>query len=140
MRVIKRGALVQFWQNHPDARASLESWYAVMRQANWKTPAHETGVPQSRFGRKKNSVQHRRQQVPFNCTSELLHSASLRPALIDTFGIRQRGVETMSTTIIELDAKTYGQLLGRTLPHVIHSNEECDRLTNELMRLDESED
>jgi mRNA interferase HigB len=40
MRVIKRGALVQFWQNHPDARASLESWYAVMRQANWKTPAH----------------------------------------------------------------------------------------------------
>jgi mRNA interferase HigB len=40
MRVIKRGALVQFWQNHPDARASLESWYAVMRQATWKTPAH----------------------------------------------------------------------------------------------------
>jgi mRNA interferase HigB len=40
MRVIKRGALVQFWQNHPDARASLESWYAVVRQANWKTPAH----------------------------------------------------------------------------------------------------
>ncbi|MCU1342762.1 MAG: hypothetical protein JWN92_2185 [Candidatus Acidoferrum typicum] len=40
MRVIKRGALVQFWQIHPDARASLESWYAVVRQANWKTPAH----------------------------------------------------------------------------------------------------
>ena len=40
MRVIKRGALVQFWQNHPDAKASLESWYAVVRQANWKTPAH----------------------------------------------------------------------------------------------------
>jgi HTH-type transcriptional regulator/antitoxin HigA len=49
-------------------------------------------------------------------------------------------METMSTTIIELDAKTYGQLLGRTLPHVIHSDEECERLTNELMRLDESED
>jgi HTH-type transcriptional regulator/antitoxin HigA len=49
-------------------------------------------------------------------------------------------METMSTTIIELDAKTYGQLLGRTLPQVIHSDEESERLTNELMRLDESED
>jgi HTH-type transcriptional regulator / antitoxin HigA len=49
-------------------------------------------------------------------------------------------MEPMSTTIIELDAKAYGQLLGRTLPHVIHSHEECERLTNELMRLDESED
>ena len=39
MRIIKRGALEQFWQRHPDARASLESWYAVVRGANWKTPA-----------------------------------------------------------------------------------------------------
>jgi HTH-type transcriptional regulator/antitoxin HigA len=46
----------------------------------------------------------------------------------------------MSTMTIELDEKTYGQLLGRTLPHVIHTDEECERLTNELMRLDESED
>jgi HTH-type transcriptional regulator/antitoxin HigA len=46
----------------------------------------------------------------------------------------------VSTTAVELDAKTYGQLLGRTLPHVIHTDEECERLTNELMRLDESED
>jgi hypothetical protein len=38
MRVIKRGALVRFWQLHPDAQASLESWYAVVRKANWKTP------------------------------------------------------------------------------------------------------
>jgi mRNA interferase HigB len=38
MRVIKRGALVQFWQDHPDARASLESWYAVVHRANWKAP------------------------------------------------------------------------------------------------------
>lgn len=29
---------MQFWQNPPDAKASLESWYAVVRQANWKTP------------------------------------------------------------------------------------------------------
>ena len=39
MRVIKRGALEQFWQKHPDAKASLESWYAVVRGANWRTPA-----------------------------------------------------------------------------------------------------
>ena len=39
MRIIKRGALVQFWQEHPDAKSSLESWYAVVRKANWKTPA-----------------------------------------------------------------------------------------------------
>ena len=46
----------------------------------------------------------------------------------------------MSTMTIELDEKTYRQLLGRTLPHVIHTEEECERLTNELMRLDERED
>ena len=39
MRIIKRGALVQFWEQHPDAKASLESWYGVVRRANWRTPA-----------------------------------------------------------------------------------------------------
>jgi len=38
IRIIKRGALEQFWQKHPDAKASLESWYAVVRRANWQTP------------------------------------------------------------------------------------------------------
>jgi len=46
----------------------------------------------------------------------------------------------MSTMTIELDEKTYGQLLRRTLPHVIDTDEECDRLTAELMRLDERDD
>jgi len=46
----------------------------------------------------------------------------------------------MSTITIDLDEKTYGKLLGRTLPHVIHTDEECDRLTTELTRLDERED
>src|SRR6202051_3896118 len=45
----------------------------------------------------------------------------------------------MSTTTVELNEKTYGRLLERTLPHVIHSDKECERLTNELMRLDERE-
>jgi mRNA interferase HigB len=39
MRIIKRGALQQFWQQHPDAKASLESWCAVVRKAIWETPA-----------------------------------------------------------------------------------------------------
>jgi mRNA interferase HigB len=39
MRIIKRGALEIFWRDHPDARTSLESWYAVLRKADWKTPA-----------------------------------------------------------------------------------------------------
>jgi mRNA interferase HigB len=38
MRIIKRGALERFWRAHPDAKAGLESWYAVMRKADWKTP------------------------------------------------------------------------------------------------------
>lgn len=46
----------------------------------------------------------------------------------------------MSTMTIELNKKTYGQLLGRTLPHVIRTEEEHERLTNELMRLDECRD
>ena len=39
MRIIKRGALVQFWERHPDAKPGLESWYNVMRRAQWQTPA-----------------------------------------------------------------------------------------------------
>jgi HTH-type transcriptional regulator/antitoxin HigA len=45
----------------------------------------------------------------------------------------------MSTTTIHLDEETYGRLLKRTLPHVIRSEEELARLTDELMRLDERE-
>ena len=45
----------------------------------------------------------------------------------------------MSITTVELNEKTYGRLLERTLPHVIHTEEECERLTNKLMRLDEQE-
>ena len=31
--------LEKFWKQYPDAKTSLESWYAVLRQATWKTPA-----------------------------------------------------------------------------------------------------
>jgi HTH-type transcriptional regulator/antitoxin HigA len=43
----------------------------------------------------------------------------------------------MSSTTIDLDEKTYGQLLRRTMPHVIRTDEDCERLTSELLRLDE---
>jgi mRNA interferase HigB len=39
MRIVKRGALVRFWEEHPDAKASLESWYGVVRRAAWASPA-----------------------------------------------------------------------------------------------------
>lgn len=45
----------------------------------------------------------------------------------------------MSTLTIELDEKSYGRLLGRTLPRVVRTDEEYERLTNELVRLDERE-
>ena len=38
MRIIKQGALVQFWERHPDAKPNLESWYGVVRRAAWQTP------------------------------------------------------------------------------------------------------
>lgn len=44
-----------------------------------------------------------------------------------------------STTTIDLNEETYGQLLRRTLPHVIRTEEEHERLANELLRLDERE-
>ncbi len=45
----------------------------------------------------------------------------------------------MSTITPELDQKAYGQLLRRTLPHIIRTDDECERLTSELLRLDEIE-
>jgi HTH-type transcriptional regulator/antitoxin HigA len=48
-------------------------------------------------------------------------------------------MEDMSATTIELDPKTYGQLLTRTLPHIIRNEEEYERLAGELLRLDERE-
>jgi mRNA interferase HigB len=44
MRIIKRGALVEFWRKHPDAKPSLESWYEVVRKAEWTTPAEMKAV------------------------------------------------------------------------------------------------
>ncbi len=45
----------------------------------------------------------------------------------------------MSTITTELDEKAYGQLLRRALPHVIRTDDDYERLTSELIRLDEIE-
>jgi HTH-type transcriptional regulator / antitoxin HigA len=49
-------------------------------------------------------------------------------------------LETVSTTTVDLDAKSYGQLLRRTLPHVIRTQDEYQRFAAELLRLDERDD
>ena len=46
----------------------------------------------------------------------------------------------MSTNTVSMDERTYGLLLGRTLPRVIRSDDQCERLTGELMRLDDLKD
>jgi mRNA interferase HigB len=38
MRIISRKILREFWELHPDAQSSLESWYADVKQNSWKTP------------------------------------------------------------------------------------------------------
>lgn len=48
-------------------------------------------------------------------------------------------MEAMSTTTTDLNEKAYAELLGRALPHVIRTDEDLDRLTAELMRLDDLE-
>ncbi len=45
----------------------------------------------------------------------------------------------MSTTTTDLNEKSYAQLLGRTLPHVIRADQQCERLTDEVKRFDERE-
>jgi mRNA interferase HigB len=37
MRIIARSVLVQFAEKHADARASLETWYRLVKSAQWKT-------------------------------------------------------------------------------------------------------
>ena len=39
MRIISRKRLREFWERHPDARQSLQAWYADAKHANWQTPA-----------------------------------------------------------------------------------------------------
>jgi HTH-type transcriptional regulator/antitoxin HigA len=46
----------------------------------------------------------------------------------------------MTTATVELNERVYGRLLGRARPQVIRSEEEYERLTEELMKVDEKGD
>ncbi|MCX8490492.1 MAG: type II toxin-antitoxin system HigB family toxin [Cyclobacteriaceae bacterium] len=37
MNVIKRQAIEQFYTQHPDAKASLNTWFATCKKAEWKS-------------------------------------------------------------------------------------------------------
>lgn len=37
MRIIKRKALVDFWERHPPARPGLERWYDLAVRAEWRS-------------------------------------------------------------------------------------------------------
>jgi mRNA interferase HigB len=37
MRIISRKALRVFWEKHPEARQSLQAWYADVKHATWKS-------------------------------------------------------------------------------------------------------
>ena len=39
MRIIALSTLRTYWENHPDARQSLQAWSADARHALWKSPA-----------------------------------------------------------------------------------------------------
>ena len=35
MRVISKKRLREFWETHPDSKASLEEWYKLTQKADW---------------------------------------------------------------------------------------------------------
>ncbi len=39
MRIISRRTIKEFSELHPDARQSLQAWYADARHARWRSPA-----------------------------------------------------------------------------------------------------
>lgn len=47
MRIIAKSTLREFWSTHPrgaEAKAVLETWYALARHANWQSPADVKAV------------------------------------------------------------------------------------------------
>jgi mRNA interferase HigB len=38
MRIVSRKKLREFWEHSPGTRASLESWFADVKQADWENP------------------------------------------------------------------------------------------------------
>ncbi|MBI5132023.1 MAG: type II toxin-antitoxin system HigB family toxin [Rhodopseudomonas palustris] len=49
MRVIARNVLVEFWSKHPEAKMSLERWYALTKAAMWaSTDEVQKAVPKAK--------------------------------------------------------------------------------------------
>jgi mRNA interferase HigB len=116
MRIIKRGALEQFWQRHPDARANLEGWYGVVRKENWKNPAELKQVYHSAdlVGRRTVfNIAGNKYRLIARVTTRV---NGFRLVHTNACGISQRGLQRMSTTTIDLDEKTYGKLLAVRSP------------------------
>ena len=56
MRIIARKTLREFWEQHPDARQSLQSWYADVKHAIWKTPTNIKDIYSNASFLKNNRV------------------------------------------------------------------------------------
>ena len=39
MRIISRRTLCEFWEQHPDARLPLQTWFHDVARAGWSSPA-----------------------------------------------------------------------------------------------------
>ena len=39
MRIIAKGPLREFWEQHPDAKRPLNAWFREVQQADWDMPA-----------------------------------------------------------------------------------------------------
>ncbi len=39
MRVVAKATLKKFWLKYTDAKVPLQSWYKLVSEADWKTPA-----------------------------------------------------------------------------------------------------
>jgi mRNA interferase HigB len=39
MHIISRRTLRDFWEKHPDSKASLQTWFHDVDRADWKSPA-----------------------------------------------------------------------------------------------------
>ena len=44
MRIIARKMLKEFWEKYPDAKQSLQAWYADTKHATWKSPTEIKNV------------------------------------------------------------------------------------------------
>src|SRR6266567_2614002 len=94
-------------------------------EESWRA---QGGVRIGRFRRKFNGLQSWREQVPADRVRSLPPSNRLSQAHPHARGVRQRGLETMSTTTANLDLKRYGRLLAQAVPIVVTTEKENERL------------